>query len=185
MLENSTKISRLISVLLIIVFLLAATLTILLSSAHLRREAVRNAESRARLLLDRNLATHHYFTERIKPCVHALLEEGRNPLPFDPTWMSSTYAVRQIDDLFKKLHENNVYYYKECAVNARLPYNEADPIEREFLAELNADLELKVRSELRNIDGEPYYVMMRRGEVIDESCLRCHSDPAAAPPALV
>ena len=183
--KEGLKISRVINVLLIIVFLLAATLTIVLTNAHLRREAVRDAENRAQILLDRNLATHHYFTGQIKPTVHALLEKENRRVSFDPTWMSSTYAVRQINDLFGNLHENDVYYYKECAVNARSPENEADPIERKFLAELNAHPDLTARSELREIDGEICYVLMQRGEVIVESCLRCHSNPSEAPPSLV
>jgi hypothetical protein len=59
--------------------------------------------------------------------------------------MSSTYAVREIDKYFKSL-EPGEYYYKECAIDARSPENEADEYEKSFIEELNANPELMTRS---------------------------------------
>ena len=57
------------------------------------------AKTKAQLILDRNLATHTYFSHTLKPKV--------------------------IDKNFKSLN-NEEYYYKECSINARSPENEAD-----------------------------------------------------------
>jgi HAMP domain-containing protein len=77
------------------------------------------------------------------------------------------------------------YYYKECAINARSPLNEADDFEKEFLLKLNNDPKLEKTSGVRMIEGKPFFYVLRRGEIMEASCLRCHSDPAKAPGGLV
>ncbi len=98
--------------------------------------------------------------------------------------MSSTYAIRQIEHYFRELNSFD-YYYKECAINARSPENEADRLEKRFLKRLNSNSELEKVSQIREFKDKPFYVVLRRGEVMGESCLRCHSKPSNAPAELV
>jgi len=69
--------------------------------------------------------------------------------------MSSTYAVREMNKYFLEASPTE-YYYKECAINARSPENEADEHERLFLQELNANPTVEDRSEIRTIEGDPF-----------------------------
>ncbi|HWS15093.1 MAG TPA: DUF3365 domain-containing protein, partial [Candidatus Methylomirabilis sp.] len=149
-----------------------------------RTEALQDAETRARLLLDRNMAIHTYFSTVLKPSVFRITDEHLGKEYFDPTWMSSTYAVREIDKIYKTLSPLD-YYYKECAVNARSPENEADPYERAFIDWLGRDPKLQYRTGTRVIDGKPFFYVLRRGERMEGGCLRCHSTPAEAPGDLV
>lgn len=150
-----------------------------------RRQALLEAENKAELILDHNLATHTYFSHTLKPKVFELLQSSGQPASyFEPAWMSSTFAVREIDNRFKSLHKED-YYYKECAINARNPANEADAFEQAFIKELNSTPELDYRSLIRTINGQHYYVTLRRGEVMEKACLRCHSTPDKAPQGLV
>lgn len=142
------------------------------------------AESKSRIILDRNLSTHHYFSYVLKPKLFEWTEPFRDQDYFDSTWMSSTYAVREIDDFFQELNPER-YYYKECSINARNPKNEADEVERSFLNELQNDPNLIERSDIREFDGKPYFVLLRRGEVLESACLRCHRTPDEAPSELV
>ncbi|MBU0480019.1 MAG: DUF3365 domain-containing protein [Proteobacteria bacterium] len=167
-----------------VVFAGAATYLVNVIHTQEQQQALFEAETKAKILLDRNLATHAYFSHTLKPKVFALTEPVRSDSYFDPSWMSSTHAVREIDKHFKALNDEG-YYYKECAINARSPENEADAFEKAFIEELNGDPELKYRSLIRNLDGAFYYVTLRRGEVMEESCLRCHSTPDKAPKHLV
>jgi hypothetical protein len=166
------------------IFVGAAVVLVILVNAHMKEQALVEAESKARLLLDRNLATHTYFSHNLKPSLFAWTEPFRPADYFDPTWMSSTYAVREIDGYFQTLNPAN-YYYKEAAVNARSPQNEADAFEQTFLDKLNADPDLIEQSLIRTVDGEPTFVTLRRGEVMEESCLRCHDTPARAPGEMI
>lgn len=166
-----------------LLFLLTALFISYKVRQEMRHYALNNAEVKAMILLDRSLATHRYFSEQLKPSVFSLTDAFRPAEYFDPCWMSSTYAVREIDKYFNEIGGN--YYYKECAINARSPENEADATEAAFLQELNQDPGLTVRSGVRKIDGELYYETIRRGETLDESCLRCHDTPDRAPAGLV
>lgn len=170
--------------LIFVVLSTAAASMVAVSAYHLRQQDLKDAEARARLILDHNLAIHTYFSHQLKPSVFKALEGRVAEDYFEPAWMSSTWAVRGITQYFDKLSETG-YYYKEAAINARNPLNEADPFEREFLQRLNRDHDLVQESEARNLDGELYYVVLRRGETMEMTCLRCHSEPANAPSGLV
>ncbi len=147
--------------------------------------ALQQARSEARLVVDRSLATHQFFTGQLKPAVSKLLASSNlGPDYFDPVWMSSTHAVREIHRLFQQ-GRSGEYLYKECAIGARNPANEADEHERRFLEELNLNPEVVDRAQIRNIDGRDYFTLLRRGEVLEAGCLRCHSTPEAAPGGLL
>jgi len=149
-----------------------------------RTQALREAEAKAQIILDHNLATHTYFSHTLKPKVFEFTDPFRPKSYFEPAWMSSTFAVREIHKNFKSLG-NNDYYYKEAAINARSPENEADEFEKAFILELNANPELKYRSLVRKLDDTYHYVTLRRGEAMEEACLRCHSTPDRAPKNLL
>ncbi len=167
-----------------IVFIIAAVIVVISVNHSMRQQALIEAQSKARLILDRNLATHTYFSHILKPGIFAWSEPFRTKEYFDPAWMSSTYAVREIEKYFKSINPSG-YSFKDAALNARSPENEADEYERAFLEKLSADKKLVSESTVRIIDGKPFLVVLRKGEVMEESCLRCHSHPKAAPKGLI
>ncbi len=175
--------NRLLAVL-AITFLLVAAGVILLVHHHLRERALAEAESKAHMLLNQNLAIHTYFNRDLKPGLFAADSVRTASDHFDPHWMSSTFAVRKIREYAEDISETP-YSYRECAINARSPLNEADAYEREFIQELNRDPHLVSRSEMRKIDGQRYLVTISRGEQMIDACLRCHSGPGQAPADLV
>jgi len=178
------KLSNIITATLGILFLIITAMLILLVNQGMKQQALIEAEAKARILLDRNLATHTYFSHVLKPRLFEWTAPFRSPEYFDPSWMSSTYAIRGIHKYFLELNSAG-YYLKDAAVDARSPENEADDYERAFLAALKNDRTLDSRSEVRTIDGKPYLAVMRRGESMEESCLRCHSTPGNAPADLL
>ncbi len=178
------KLSTLLNLSWLLLYLLTSALVVILAYGHMRAKALQDSRNLANLLLEKNLAIHAYYSHVLRPQVGKLLPEGGREVYFDPSWMSSTYAVRHMDRLFKELAGED-YYYKECAINARSPENEADDFERRFIAGLNADPALREHTGIRLIDGLPYFVVLKRGEIIEEGCLTCHSDPARAPAGLV
>ena len=40
-------------------------------------------------------------------------------------------------------------------------------------------------SGVRTLEGQPYFVVLQRGETMDDGCLRCHLQPSNAPAQLV
>ncbi len=183
-LRERLRITLLLYLVVGLMFVIASVAVVYLVDSRLRREALAGAEAKALLLLERNLAIHAYFAHELKPAVFQVTDKYLGPDYFEPAWMSSTYAVREIDKYFHNLVDSDTYY-KEVAINARSPQNEADAHERAFLEELKADPLLTERSEIREFDDQLYYVTMRRGETMEASCLRCHSTPDQAPGDLV
>lgn len=181
---HAIKLSTSFNLLIAASFVTSALAMILIVNHQQRKQALIEAEAKALIILDRNLATHRYFTDELKPHVFAMTAANRQRDFFDPAWMSSTYAVRKIDTLFKANGQND-YYYKECAINARNPQNEADDYERAFIVALRSNPLITTRSGVRTIAGKPYFFVMKQGERMENSCLRCHSIPDAAPASLV
>ncbi|MFP4258053.1 MAG: diguanylate cyclase [Desulfovermiculus sp.] len=165
-------------------FLLAGLAAIGVVNMVMRQQALNEARDKARIILDHNLAIHTYFTHQLKPHVFPLAEQSKTVEYFDPVWMSSTYAVREIYTYFQDLSPRD-YQYKECAVNARSPKNEADALEADFLRRLNQNPDLVQDTVIRDIDGRPFFVLLRTGESMQKSCLHCHSEPEQAPQDLV
>ncbi len=182
--QKTMKASSRLTLFIGLFFLIAGAVVIVMVNLYMRRQALMEAESKALEILDTRLAIHTYFTHQLKPKMFEFTEAFRPKEYFEPTWMSSTYAVREMGKYARQLGSKE-YYYKECAINARSPENEADGYEREFLKKLSADADLVSHSGFRTFDGKPYFAVLRRGEAMEESCLRCHSDPQKAPKGLV
>ncbi len=165
-------------------FLVVAIAVVVSVNVSLHALARREAHEKAEIIVARSLATHFYFSDELKPRVFKISKVVEGSDYFDPVWMSSTYAVRDIQRRFSELMEDD-YYYKECAVNARSPEYEADSVEVDFLKRVNEDPSVVEESSVRTFDGQPYVVVMQRGERMVEVCMPCHSDPELAPKDLV
>ena len=167
-----------------ILFIVVAVIIVTLVNYNMRQMALAEAEVKMQLILNRNLAIHSYYTQILKPNIFKETESILTDDYFDPSWMSSSYAVREISLYFKDLSTVD-YYYKDAVINARNPLNEADTEEAAFLAEVNNNSAFQESSTIRDIDGKPYLVVMRSGEILVDTCMKCHGDPADAPVQLV
>ncbi|MEW5772924.1 MAG: DUF3365 domain-containing protein [Thermodesulfobacteriota bacterium] len=182
---RSWSVSRLSLSLSLLIFAAVTLLSALFVYPLLQARTLVQAERQARILLERNLATHAFYAHTLRPRVFELAQPVMRQGYFDPAWMSSTYAVREITKEHAAIAPDSKLYYKECARNARSPENEADAYESAFIQDLNRDPGLTIRSETRELDGETYFQVLHRGEAMEAPCLRCHSTPDAAPSGLV
>lgn len=131
-------IGKRIAVIIGALFAVAAASLVVAANQWMKKDALEEARIQARIILDRNLAIHAYFNKQLKPELLIDLKEKIEKGYFEPSWMSSTYAIREINK-FSKTFSQYDYYYKECAINARSPENEADKYKRAFIERLNAD----------------------------------------------
>jgi len=181
--HKNVRLGIFINVCIGVVFIFAAAVVVATVNYNMRQQALVEAQQKARIILDRNLATHTYFSQIMKPSIFAWSEPFRTKDYFDHTWMSSTFAIREIEKYFKSFNPSG-YSFRDAAINARSPENEADEYERAFIEKLNADNKLESESAVRHINEKPYLVVLRKGEVMEASCLKCHSDPKKAPKGL-
>ncbi|MCJ7686572.1 MAG: DUF3365 domain-containing protein, partial [Desulfobacteraceae bacterium] len=182
--KNPMKISTLVFIWMGILFVVGGAIIITSVNYETKKQALIEAETQARIILDRNFAIHNYFTHQLKPKLFQLTKSIHSDSYFEPVWMSSGYAVREIEKYFQSLSSGDLYY-KQAAINARNPENEANTYEKSFIDELNKDPKISTRSGVRILDGKPYFVVLRPGEAMQATCLRCHSTPDKAPLGLV
>ncbi|WP_051617029.1 response regulator [Desulfonatronovibrio hydrogenovorans] len=178
------SISSRLSLMIGVIFVLAGLVMILFVNWQMKKHALSEARDKAAIILNSRLAVHSYFTDQLKPFLFESSARDGDPDRFEPVWMSSTFAVREMDLYYKDLSDARLYY-KEAAINARHPDNEADALEKQFIRDLNQDPGLQFTSMIRYFDDQPYFTVLRRGEVMEESCLSCHSLPEYAPRELV
>ncbi len=165
-------------------FVLAAIILVTAIKRTLHQSALEHARHLAQTTLERNLAVHTYFNQNLKPKIFPFVSTEVDSGYFDPTWMSSTFAVREIDRIYRSASREG-YIYKEAAIDARFPENEADPFEASFIRRLNDGGEASEWSGIRWLDNQPFFVLLQRGETMKESCLRCHSTPERAPAGMI
>ena len=125
--RKNIRLGTFLNLVIAITFVLAATVVVITVNHSMRQQALVEAQSKARIILDRNLATHAYFSQIMKPSIFAWSEPFRTKEYFDHTWMSSTFAIREIEKYFKSFNPSG-YSFRDAAINARSPENEADEI---------------------------------------------------------
>ena len=176
--------NRRLLIMLFAVLLLVGIAFIVFVNYRMRDQALKEAEDKAHLILNHKMAVHGYFTNQLKPeLFHTFSRKGIDPR-FNPVWMSSSHAVRKIQN---RLVERSgcPYYYRECTVNARSPQNEAKEYEKPFYNQFKNNPDMERRTAIITLDERPHFVLFQRGEIMKESCIRCHSTPARAPEGLV
>ena len=178
--KSRWKLSTISNVTLLLLYLVGAVALVILVNVNTKQQALRNAELYSSMILDRNVVTHSFFNKVLKTSLYDLFEEHF----FEPTWLSSTFAINSVASDYGLFTQKDLYY-KEFAINARNPIHEAGPMERRFIERLNANPNLITESAIREYDHEPFFTVMRRGQVVKEDCLFCHGDPQDAPPGIV
>jgi len=174
------KLSTIINLTLVVVYLLVSLALVVIVNQNTKHQALADAERYSRLILDRNVVTHAYFNNVMKTSMYELFQEHF----FEPTWMSSTFAINSVSSDYDFFGKDGLYY-KEAAVNARNPINEADPFERSFIERLDAEPNLSTYTEIRDYAGHPYFVILRRGQNASQECLLCHGEPEDAPNGII
>jgi len=142
-----------------------------------KRNVSEIAGQQARLALAFERSIRKYVDQEIRPVMYDYVDEDE----FIPETMSTSFVARSIfEDVQREFPD---FILKFSSDNPRNPANQAGPEEMELIRYFNENPgEGQWRGEL-TIGGEQYIAefMARR---MNESCLRCHGDPAVAPESL-
>ena len=135
-------------------------------------------EKQASMALKFDLAIRKYIAENVRPVMSELL----GPEEFMPETMSTSYVARTIFEDVRKEFPN--YIIKFASDNPRNPVNQAGPEELKIIEYFNNNPHVKRWEGEISIDGEQYVAKFSPMRM-EESCLRCHSDPKYAPASLL
>src|SRR6266702_2650711 len=166
-----------------LVFAIGAAIIVLVVNWDDRRGVVRDAEEKAALLLNHDVAAHKDLNSVLASATVRRAGAEATPDELEPVCLSSNHAVQEIGSEFNAI-KDEPYYYKRASIDARNPANEADGIERDFLTRRSAEPEAEWKG-VRNIAGQTWFVLMRRGPPLAQLCLRCHGEPRDAPGRLI
>ncbi|MDJ0883357.1 MAG: DUF3365 domain-containing protein [Desulfobacterales bacterium] len=123
-------------------------------------------------------ATRTYVKDVLRPQMYALVPDDH----FIPEAMSTSFVGREI---MGRVHDRfRNFRYKRAAINPINPINRADGVESDLVARFNREPNMREWSGLIQKDGHSFYARFR-AIYAEPECLRCHSDQAAAPPAIL
>ena len=122
-------------------------------------------------------ATRTYVKDVLRPQMYALVPDDH----FVPEAMSTSFVGREIMGRVHDRFQN--FRYKRAALNPINPINRADAIEADLITRFNRERNMREWSGLIERDGHSFYARYR-AIYAEPECLRCHSDPAAVPPAI-
>lgn len=172
------------TIILLLIFI-PSIIIIIITNLFMKQLAYQEAYSKMEIMMVRTNAIHEYLNQEARPVLFELMEDyGVSHYFFRPEIMSSTYAVREINDIFLN-NINQNYYFKEISANPRNPKNEANEFEAEILEQFNMDRSYTEFQTVEILEGEPVFRYIRRGEILEEACMPCHSEPEKAPSGLL
>ena len=130
------------------------------------------------LALNFDLGIREYVAENIRPLMFDLLPEGR----FVPQTMSTSFVARNIFNKVRNRFPD--YIIKFSADNPRNPANLAGAEELNMIKYFNENPQKKVWTGEINLGNKSYFAKFSAMRM-EESCLRCHGNPADAPAELL
>ncbi len=161
-------------------FLVAVFTSVLLYRTHINETEHLNRlfYQQLDMALNFDLSIRAYASEIIRPILLETLPEG----DFIPKAMSSSYISREIFKMVQNRFSDVTI--KFSSENPRNPINQAGPDEIELIRYFNQNPQSD--SVRRVIEmGGTQYIVHAQAMRMEESCLRCHGDPADAPRKLI
>jgi protein-histidine pros-kinase len=160
-----------------LVFLLAGGITAGVAYLSLMRQAASEVARTSSVVMEAALGVRAYTSAQIKPELDPLLEQR-----FLPQTVPSFAAMQSVGAL-KDRHSE--YRYREAAFNPTNPRDRARGWEEVLIRQFAADPKLTELSGEVHDGGAALHYAARPIRIVDATCLRCHSTPAAAPRTLL
>jgi HAMP domain-containing protein len=174
---NNLKLSRKFNIFLLAVFLGAVVLSGVAFSAILNHNAERQVADKASLLLQTMLSVRQYTLSQINPQLSPRLET-------EPAFLPQTvpgYSAREVMEDLRKKPEYTDFFYKEATLNPTNLRDKADGFESEIVEQFRRNSGLKELTGYRPSPAGDLFYIARPITISQQSCLRCHSTPSAAP----
>lgn len=165
------------SLIFIVVFGLGLAVAGFLSYSMLQKNARRQVEDRAKIMMETALAMRRYTTDQVKPALVAAAD--------DKVFHRQTVPAFGATEMFNYLREKYPdYFYKEAALNPTNPRDRAVDWEEDVINNFrnHSDQEIFAGERMTPSGSSLYLARPMRAA---KACLECHSTPDAAPASMV
>lgn len=176
MLKNA-RLSTKFNLLLLSVFIGAVILSGIAFSTLLTRNAEAQVANKASLLMQTMLSVRQYTVEQITP-------ELADRLETEPEFLPQTvpgYSAREVVEYLRANPDYQDFFYKEATLNPTNLRDKADGFEAQLVEQFRSKSSLKELTGYRSSPAGDLFYIARPIVIANESCLRCHSTPEAAP----
>lgn len=176
---KSLKLGQKFTLLLSIVFLIGIAISGLAMSRILNQSAQAQVTSKALMLMETMNSVRQYTSNQINPELSDRLETE-----FLPETVPS-YSAREVFETLRASPDYSNFFYKEAALNPTNLRDKADEFEESLVKGFRSQAEVTEVSGFRATPAGQVYYIARPIQIRQESCLQCHSTPAAAPASMI
>jgi len=176
MLKN-LKLSAKFNLFLMLIFVFGVLMSGWSLSNLLERNSQNEVASKALILLETMNSVRNYTSNQVNPELAARLETEEQFLP----QTVPAYSAREVFEIFRSKQGYNNFFYKEATLNPTNSIDQADDFETKIVERFRSQSGLKELTGFRSRPSGDLFYVARPLAIGQESCLRCHSTPEAAP----
>ncbi len=174
---NRLRLGTKLNLILLVVFLIIVVVNGIILSQILQKNAEQEITSKAALLIETMGSVRDYTSTQINPELAPRLETEDQFLP----QTVPGYSAREVFENLRKREQYRDFFYKEATLNPTNLRDKADTFESEIVNQFRNQSTLKEQSGFRSLAGGDIFYVARPIAISNQTCLRCHSTPAAAP----
>jgi HAMP domain-containing protein len=174
---NNLKLGRKLNIILFGVILLIVIINSLIISTILQKNVEQEITGKAMTLIETMGSVRDYTRLQISPEFFPMMEKSDRFLPQS----IPGYSAREVFEHLRKRPEYNEFFYKEATLNPTNLRDKADKFETDIVEGFRQNTALKEKTGFRKFPGGEIFYVARPLAVTEQSCLRCHSTPSAAP----
>ncbi|NDJ22601.1 DUF3365 domain-containing protein [Nostoc sp. B(2019)] len=174
---NRFKLATKFTLLLSLVFIGAIAVSGFALSHALEQKAEAEIGYRSQILAEMMNSVRNFTNMHISPLLIPMVETQST---FVPESIPS-YAVREVFENLRKNEEYKDFFYKDANLNPTNLRDKADIFETQLIEKFRNQPDLKNVSGFRDSFDEKLFYSARPFSIKNQTCLRCHSTPEAAP----
>jgi HAMP domain-containing protein len=181
------KLAPKFTLLLCLVFLGATILSGIGLSRMTLQQAEQEVTNRGNTLFGILTSVRNYTNTQIDPLLLPKLESASEFIP----QAIPSYSVREVFEGLRQQPDFQEYFYKDAVLNPTNPRDLADNFEKNLIERFQNESETKQISGFREdfetvmTSARQHFYKAQPIIITEQSCLRCHSTPEAAPASLL
>jgi len=167
------------TILLVVILTFGLSLSGFALSSLLKENAKQDISSTALILMETMSSVRKYTSTQVNPQLADKLATEFLPQSVP------AYSAREVFEILRKTRDYSDFFYKEATLNPTTLLDKADGFETEIVERFRNKSDLKEVSGFRSIPGGDIFYIARPLPISEESCLKCHSTPEAAPQSMI